>query len=72
VVNYLKTVGIRTRMRPLERAAFFAQVRDRKPRNLLQAANGAYGNAATRIEREMTSGGFSYGSYPEIDDLFHQ
>jgi len=47
-------------------------VRDRKPRNLLQAANGAYGNAATRIEREMTSGGFSYGSYPEIDDLFHQ
>ena len=57
VVNYLKTVGIRTRMRPLERAAFFAQVRDRKPRNLLQAANGAYGNAATRIEREMTSGG---------------
>ena len=72
VVNYLKAVRIRTRMRPLERAAFFAQVRDRKPRNLLQAANGAYGNAATRIEREMTSGGFSYGSYPEIDDLFHQ
>ncbi len=72
VVNYLKAVGIRTRMRPLERAAFFAQWRDRKIRNLLGAANGAYGNAATRIEREMTSGGFAYGSYPEIDDLFQQ
>ena len=72
VVNHLKAVGIRTRIRPLERAAFFAQVRDKKIRNLLQAANGAYGNAATRIQREMTSGGFAFGTYPEIDDLFQQ
>src|SRR5262245_44319742 len=72
VVNYLKAVGIRARLRPLERAAFFAQWRDRKIRNLLQGANGAYGNAATRIERDMTSGGYAYGAYPEMDDLFQQ
>jgi len=72
VVNYLKAVGIRTRMRPLERAAFFAQWRDKKVKNLIQAANGALGNAATRIERDLISGGYSFGSYPEIDDLFQQ
>jgi peptide/nickel transport system substrate-binding protein len=72
VVNYLKAVGIRTRLRPMERAAFFSQWRDRKIKNLMGAANGAYGNAATRIERDMISGGYGFGSYPEIDDLFQQ
>jgi len=72
VVTYLKAVGIRAQLRPLERAAFFAQIRDRKAKNLIQTANGAYGNAATRIEREMTSAGFVYGSYPDVDDLFRQ
>jgi len=72
VVNDLKAVGIRARMRPLERAAFFSQARDRKIKNLMLGASGAYGNAATRIERDMTSRGLAYGSYPEIDDLFQQ
>jgi peptide/nickel transport system substrate-binding protein len=72
VVTNLNAVGIRTHLRALERAAFFAQIRDRKAKNLIQTANGAYGNAATRIEREMTSAGFVYGSYPDIDDLFRQ
>ena len=72
VVNYLKSVGIRTRMRPLERAAFFSQVRDKKVKNVMLGADGAYGNAATRIQRGMVTGGLGYGSYPEIDDLFQQ
>src|SRR5262249_1437977 len=73
VVNDLKAVGIRARMRPLERAAFFSQARDKKIKNLMLGASGADGNAATRIERDMTAGGLAYGSYPEIDDLFqHQ
>ncbi len=73
VTNYLRAVGIRTRLRPLERATWTNQWRDRKVKNLLQGADSAFGNAATRIERNMVSNGFfAFGSYPEIDDLFQQ
>ena len=73
VANYLRAVGIRTRLRPLERAAFFSQWREKKIRNIFQGGSGALGNAATRIENYMIArGAFAYGSYPEIDDLFDQ
>jgi peptide/nickel transport system substrate-binding protein len=73
VVNYLAAVGIRVRLRPLERAAWLSQWREKKVRNLLQGSNGGFGTAATRIERDMISrGAYAYGSYPEIDDLFDQ
>jgi peptide/nickel transport system substrate-binding protein len=73
VVNYLRAVGIRARLRPLERAAWTNQWRDKKVRHLLQGANSAFGNAVTRIERDMVAGGtFAFGSHPEIDDLFQQ
>ncbi len=73
VVNYLKAVGIRTRLRPLERAAYFNQLREKKVRHLLQGVDGGLGNAATRIERNMVSRSpFAFGSYPEIDDLAAQ
>src|SRR2546425_273671 len=71
VVNYLKTVGIRVQLRPLERAAFFAQHRDKKLKNVIQASSGAFGSAATRLESFVVSGGaFAYGGYPDIDGLF--
>src|SRR3989442_13125140 len=38
--------------------------------SLMHAANGGFGNAATRIERDMVSGGYAYGPYPEIEDPF--
>jgi peptide/nickel transport system substrate-binding protein len=73
VINDLKAVGIRTRLRPLEPAAYIGQWRGKTVRQLLQASNGGFGNAATRIERDVVSrGAFAYGSYPEIDDLFVQ
>jgi len=73
VVNDLAAVGIRARLRPLERVAWLSAWREKKVRNLLQGGAGAFGNAATRIENYMTSRGiFSFGSYPEIDDLFQQ
>jgi len=72
VVNNLKSVGIRARLRPLERAAYQRLRLEKKTRGLMHAANGGFGNAATRIERDMVSGGYAYGSYPEIDDLFLQ
>jgi len=71
VVNYLRAVGIRARLRPLERAAFLGQWQERKLRGLVQGANSSFGNAVTRIERNMLSSG-TFASYPEIDDLFQQ
>ncbi|HSF06722.1 MAG TPA: ABC transporter substrate-binding protein [Methylomirabilota bacterium] len=70
IVNYLKAVGIRARLRPLERAAWLTQWREKKVRNLMQGQDGGFGNAATRIERNMLSrGAYAFGSYPDIDDL---
>jgi len=73
VINYLGAVGIRARLRPLERAAFIKHWQEKKATHLLQGASSSFGNAVTRIERHMiSSGGFAFGSYPEIEDLFQQ
>ena len=71
VANYLKGVGIRTQSRPLERAAFFAQYREKKLKNVILSGSAAFGNAATRLEAFIAAGGaYVYGSYPDIDGLF--
>jgi peptide/nickel transport system substrate-binding protein len=73
IVNDWKAVGIRTQLRPLERAAFFAQYREKKLRNVIQSGTAAFGNAATRIEAFVeSSGAFAYGGYPDIDGLFRE
>ena len=45
VANYLAAVGLRTRMRVLERAAYFAQLREKKLRPLVYMASAAYGSS---------------------------
>lgn len=71
VVNNLAEIGIRAKLRPLERAAFFKGYAEKKFRNIIQAASGAFGNTATRLENFVISGGtYSYGGYKDIDDLF--
>src|SRR5712671_6693758 len=73
VVDNLAAVGIRVRLRPVERAAFIKEYSDKKYKNIIQAGPGAFGNAATRIEAQLVKGGtFSYGSYPDIDELYQQ
>jgi peptide/nickel transport system substrate-binding protein len=73
VGNYLNTVGIRAKVRPLERAAFLQQWRDKKLRGLLFSGSGGMGNAATRVENYFLAGGvYAWGGYPEIEDLFAQ
>src|SRR5205823_10186212 len=60
-------------LRPLERAAFFSGYGEKKFKNLIQAASGAFGNAATRLEAFVVAGGtYVYGSYPDIDGLFRE
>ena len=73
VLNYLQAVGIRAKLRPLERAAFFKGYAEKKLKNIIQGASGAFGNAATRLEAFVVKGGtYVYGSYPDIDGLFQQ
>ena len=72
-MNYLGAVGIRVRIRPMERAAFYASWREKKIRGIFLTAVGNSGNAATRVQEFIQSkGSYAYGGYPDIDDLFQQ
>jgi peptide/nickel transport system substrate-binding protein len=69
----LQQVGIRTKLRPLERAAFLKGYGEKSLKNLIQGASAALGNAATRLEAFVAKGGaYVYGSYPDIDALFQE
>jgi peptide/nickel transport system substrate-binding protein len=72
-VNYLNAVGIRVKMRPMERAAFYATWREKKLHGLFMTAVGNSGNAASRVTEFISSkGAYAYGGYPDIDDLVQQ
>ena len=73
IANYLAAVGIRTKVRPMERVAFLGQWKDKKIRSILQAGAGGHGNAATRIQNYFVRDGlYAWGGYSDIDDLFVQ
>jgi peptide/nickel transport system substrate-binding protein len=73
IANYLAAVGIRTKVRPMERAALLSQWKDKKIRGILQAGAGGHGNAATRVQNYIASDGlYSWGGHPDMDDLFFQ
>ena len=73
IINDWQTIGIRVKLRPLERAAFFEQYGSKKLKNVIQGASGAFGNAATRLEAFVVTGGtYVYGTYPDIDGLFKE
>jgi peptide/nickel transport system substrate-binding protein len=71
--NNLAGVGIKTRVRTMERATFLESWRAKKLSGLIANATAAQGNAATRIEAFVVSGSaYAYGGYPDLDDLFAQ
>jgi peptide/nickel transport system substrate-binding protein len=73
VLNNLQAAGIRVKLVPLERAAFFKAYSEKKLKNIIQGASGAFGNAATRLEAFVISdGAYVYGSYPDLDGLFRE
>ncbi len=73
MANYLNAAGIRVKIRPLERAAFYSAWREKKMKGLFFTAAGNSGNAATRVEAFMYSKGtYAYGGYPDLDDMFLQ
>jgi peptide/nickel transport system substrate-binding protein len=73
IANYFTAVGIKVRVRIMERAAFLSAWRDKKLKNVFVGATGAAGNASTRIEPYATGKGVNaYGTYPEIESLFQR
>ncbi len=73
VLNYLQTAGIRSRLRPLERAGFLKAYREKQLKNIVYSLSGVFGNTATRLEAFAVSGGiYAYGGYPDIDGLFRE
>ena len=73
VSTNLAAVGIRTRVRTMERAAWLTAWHDKKFHGVVLASVGAGGNAATRIESLATKSGiYAYGVLPEVEDLFQR
>src|SRR2546428_5869601 len=73
VADNLGAVGIRTKVRSMERAAFLTAWADKKVRGIVLGVIGAGGNAATRIEAIATKNGrYAYGVLPEVEDLFQR
>jgi peptide/nickel transport system substrate-binding protein len=73
VGGYLGAVGIKVRIRSMERAAFYSALESKKLKGLCVCINAVYGNAASRMAQTVPSdGAFAYGGYPDIDALYKQ
>ena len=71
VINGFQAIGIRSRLQPLERAAFYKADQEKSFKHLVRVGSAAAGNAATRIEAFVISTGIrAYGGSPDIDSLF--
>jgi peptide/nickel transport system substrate-binding protein len=73
VVNDLNAVGIRVRLRQMERATFYANWREKNLSDIYMVASGSPGNAASRVEQFIYSKGeYASGGYPDLDALYLQ
>ena len=73
LAGYLGAVGIRTRIRTMERAAFLTAWREKKLKGIVMGLNGSGGNASTRLEAYVTRTGlYAYGIFPEVEALFQR
>ena len=71
--GYLQAVGIRTRIRTMERATFLTEWREHRLKGVILGIAGAAGNAATRLEAYVTKNGiYTAGVIPEVEDLFQR
>jgi peptide/nickel transport system substrate-binding protein len=73
VGNYLTAIGIRNRVRSMERATFFEAWRSKKLTGIIMGASAGLGNAAARLEAfVISSGTYAYGGDADVDELFRQ
>jgi peptide/nickel transport system substrate-binding protein len=72
VAGYLGAIGIKVRVRSMERPAMFAAWHGKTLQGVILAASGASGSASTRLENYVVSWGeFAYGGRPDLDELFN-
>jgi peptide/nickel transport system substrate-binding protein len=73
VAANLAAVGIRSRIRTMERAAFYSALASKKLKGVCVCINAVYGNAASRLSQTVPGdGAFAYGAYPDIEALYRQ
>jgi peptide/nickel transport system substrate-binding protein len=73
IQGWLQAVGIRTRVRTMERGTFMTSWREKKLHGVVLTISGVSGNAATRLEAfTVSTGSYAYGGYPDIDGLFRE
>jgi len=73
LVAYLQNIGIRSKVRTMERAAMTTAWREKKLKNIIVGITGAGGNAATRLDAYVSKNGiYTSGVLPEIEDLFQR
>ncbi len=73
IANDLQAVGIKTRVRTMERAAFYSALGSKKLKGLCMCLNALYGNAASRMSEMVPSdGAYAYGGYPDVDALYKE
>src|SRR5437660_4431756 len=73
LASYLQAIGIKSRIRIMERATLTTAWREKKLKNLIVGITGAGGNAATRLEAYVSKeGAYTAGVIPEVEDLFQR
>jgi peptide/nickel transport system substrate-binding protein len=71
IVNYLGAVGIKARLRTMERAAFYSALGSKKLKGLCFCSTSILGNASTRLAAIVPSDGtYAYGGWPDVDELY--
>jgi peptide/nickel transport system substrate-binding protein len=72
IAGYLGAIGIRTKLRTMERAAYFSALESKKLKGVCFCGAGAtYGNASTRMSVIVPSDGiYAYGGWPDVDELY--
>jgi peptide/nickel transport system substrate-binding protein len=73
VANDLGAVGIKLRVRTMERPTMITAWRGKTLQGVILALSGALSSAAARLENYVVSWGeFAYGGSPDLDALFHK
>jgi peptide/nickel transport system substrate-binding protein len=73
IASYLAAVGIRMKIRTMERAAFLTAWREGKLKGVVFGGLGPAGNAASRIQILAVKGApYAAGVLPEVQDLYER
>ncbi|MGE3536151.1 MAG: ABC transporter substrate-binding protein [Candidatus Tectimicrobiota bacterium] len=73
VISYLQAIGIKSRLRTMERATFFSMRRERSLKGLILDGPGVAGNGSTWLDGfAMSWGSRSSGGYADVEELFKQ